>query len=77
MLGPPPPHPEVVEVLNEALLMAKSGHLTGVAIAAATEDRAEVTTYARGDASMSTLVAATARLQARLLAHEDDGWGNG
>lgn len=77
MLGPPGPHPSVVEALEDALALARRGHLVGVAIAAATSDRCEATMYARGDASLSTLLAATLRLQGRLLVHQDDGWGSG
>lgn len=64
-------HPDVVQVLEEWLARAREGHLVGIALAGATYDRCDATGYARGEAGIAVLITATARLQQRLLDHEE------
>lgn len=66
------PVDEVVMLLEDALRRARSGEVIGVALAMACTGRCDMTAYARGTADLGTLVLATERVKARLLAHEEE-----
>lgn len=66
------PVDEVVTLLEDALRRARSGEVIGVALAMACTGRCDMTAYARGTADLGTLVLATERVKARLLAHEEE-----
>ena len=63
------PHPGVVAVLEEALEMARSGEIRGVAIATGRAGRCDGTVYAIGDSDIAILNVAIDRVKLRLLAH--------
>lgn len=70
----------VVELLEELLVGARSGHVRGVAVCAITRGHVSATAYAVGDAHVSALVAGTERVKLRLLHHGGparDGSSNG
>jgi hypothetical protein len=67
----PEPVAAVVELLEHAIERAKAGEIIGVAIAAATTGRCDLTSYALGEGSIATLVLANRRLEQRLLDHEE------
>jgi len=62
----------VVTLLEDALRRALEGEIIGVAMAMACTGRTDMTAYARGTADLGTLVLATERVKARLLAHEEE-----
>ena len=66
------PVEDVVALLEDALRRAREGEIMGVALAMACTGRCDMTAYARGTADLGTLVLATERVKARLLAHEEE-----
>ncbi len=69
----PAPVAAVVTLLREALAMAEAGDLIGVAILGCHRGRCDSSAYALGEGSIGTLVLAGRRLEARLLAHGEEG----
>lgn len=65
------PVEDVVTLLEATLNRARAGEIVGVALAMACTGRCDMTAYARGTADLGTLVLATERVKARLLAHEE------
>lgn len=66
------PVEDVVTLLEATLTRARAGEIIGVALAMACTGRCDMTAYARGQADLGTLVLATERVKARLLAHEEE-----
>ena len=63
----PQPVPEVVELAERVLEMAKSGDLIALAYAGCHVGRADGSAYALGDGSVASLVLGCERLKLRLL----------
>jgi hypothetical protein len=66
------PVADVVTLLEDTLRRARDGEIIGVALALACTGRCDMTAYARGTASLGTLVLAVERVKMRLLDHVEE-----